>query len=614
MHDITLDHAPLTLALAMFAGVLAQAAARHVHVPGIVLLLVAGVGLGPDGADLIRPHVMGEGLSAIVAFAVAIILFEGGLNLRIEVLRSHAKPIRRLVTVGALVTGALASVVARVLMPWDWRLSILFGTLVIVTGPTVVTPLVRRLRLAPNLTTILIAEGIFIDAVGATIAVVALEIALAGSRDAAAAGAMSIFLRFGAGAAVGAAGGLLLIALLRVRKLVPHGLENVLVLAAAVTTFQVSDALVAESGITAAIVAGLIVGNVGFAKLGIVADFNEQLTDLLVATLFVLLAADVRLDDIAALGWRGAAVVAALMLLVRPATVFASGVGTDLTRNEKLYLSWVAPRGIVAAAVASLFAIELARDGVAGGVEMRALVFVVIAVTVTVQGLTAAPVAQLLRVRLPQRSGFLILGANALGRFLGAALADAGQRVIFVDRSEGSCRAARDAGFTAVSGNGLSTDVLTEAGIDGVRCAVGLSPNEHVNLLFARLIADELRGPELAIGLERYVDEVTPSMIQHHEVGILFAGENDLLLWLDRARRRTLIRERWRLAAGHDAAALAELPGDDILPMALIHDGTVALVNRRTQPRGGDELIVAIVAERRDAATAWLAARGWNPV
>jgi NhaP-type Na+/H+ or K+/H+ antiporter len=349
---VSLDDGPLTLSLAMLTGVLSQVIGRHIRIPGIVLLLVAGVLLGPDGANLIRPEAMGRGLSAVVGFAVAIILFEGGFSLQLGVLRSHALPIRRLVTLGAVVTATLTAIAAKLFMGWDWRLAILFGTLVIVTGPTVVTPLLRRLRVSPRLTSILIAEGILIDAVGATIAVVALEVALAPTRGAAAAGVLSIATRLGAGAAIGLAGGFVLAGLHRVRRLVPHGLENVLVIAAVVVTFHLGNAVVHESGITAAIVLGLVVGNSRLRVEREVAHFNEQLTSLFVATLFVLLAADVRLDDVRALGVPGVAVAGAIIFVVRPANVFSSTYGAGLSVREQLYLSWIAPRGIVAAAVA----------------------------------------------------------------------------------------------------------------------------------------------------------------------------------------------------------------------------------------------------------------------
>ena len=608
-----LDAPGLTLALAMLAGVLAQGAARHGRFPAIVMLLPLGVLLGPDGGNLVRPYLLGPALPGFVGFAVAIILFEGGLNIRLGALRRQALPIRRLVTVGAVVTGVLATAAAALIMPWDWRLAVLFGTLVIVTGPTVVNPLVRRLRLAPHLSEILTAEGIFVDAVGATVAVVALEIVLTESTRAAAGQALSIFLRFGAGALVGGVAGLCLAAMLRVPRLVPTGLDTVLALAVSVAVFQASDALVGESGITAAIVAGVVVGNLRVRRLNQIAEFKEQLTDLLVATLFVLLAADVRLADVGALGWRGAALVAVLIAVVRPATVFASTRGSGLTTRDKLCLSWIAPRGIVAAAVASLFANELDRAGVAGGPALRGMVFVVIATTVIVQGLSAGLVAQLLRVRLPARNGALILGANALARLVAGVLRADGQRVVLIESREELCAVARAEGFTVVHGDGMESTALIAAGVDEAAVCVGLTPNENVNFLFARLVAEEHRGPELAMLLERHDQGVTAATAADHDVSVLFSGETIVLRWIDQARRGAVSVERWHLD-GDAATALAELPLDDVLPIVHVRSGASSLCTTELAPRTGDDVVFGVIDGEADQVRAWLMARGWRPV
>lgn len=608
-----LDRGPLTLALAMLVGVLAQAAARHARIPGIVLLLALGVGLGPDGADLVRPHLLGAALPAFIGFAVAIILFEGALNTRIATLRAQGLAIRRLITLGALVTAVLATAAAWLLMPWDWRLSVLFGTLVIVTGPTVVNPLVRRLRLAPRLAEILLAEGILIDAVGATVAVVALEVVIAETTRAAAGEALSIFLRFGTGALLGGAAGLGLAGLLRVPRLVPAGLENVLALAVAVASFQASDAVVPESGLTAVIAAGLVIGNQPVRRLGQIAEFKEQLTDLLVATLFVLLAADVRMTDVEALGWRGALVVALLVLVVRPATVFASTRGTGLTVRDKLCLSWIGPRGIVAAAVASLFARQLAAEGIAGGQQLRGLVFVVIATTVTVQGLTAGLVASALGVRLPARRGAVILGANPLARLVAHVLHRLGQPTVLIETRPEICAAARAEGLRVVQGDGLHGETLFAAGVDSAAWCLGLTPNEQVNFLFARRISEEYRGPAVAILLERHDQGVTVAMAEHHDVDVLFRAETNVLDWLDHARRGEVAVERWRLD-GDPADALTELPVDDALPLVRIRGDDVAPCTSQAALRAGDQVVWALRQPGRMQVSAWLAQRGWRVV
>ena len=249
-------HPSLIIALALAAGVLAQAVARHLRLPGIVLLLVVGVGLGPDGLGWVRPDELGGGLYALVDLAVAVILFEGGLNLEISRLRRSQVEIRRLVTWGAGITWLGAALAARYFLGWDWEIALLFGSLVVVTGPTVVGPLVAELRLRPKVATVLEAEGVLIDPIGAILAVLVLEVTISPGLDSLASGGLGLVLRlaFGAGAGMGA--GFLLARLLAARRLVPEGHRNILVLALVLLLFEACDALVPESGIMAATLAG----------------------------------------------------------------------------------------------------------------------------------------------------------------------------------------------------------------------------------------------------------------------------------------------------------------------------------------------------------------------
>jgi NhaP-type Na+/H+ or K+/H+ antiporter len=607
--------ASLSLALAMLFGISAQAIARHLRLPGIVLVLAAGVLVGPDGLDLVRPTVMGEGLHAFVGFAVALILFEGGLHLQLRRLRHQAVPIRRLVTVGALITGVGGSLAARLWMGWAWPLAILFGTLVIVTGPTVITPLVRRLRLESNLATILEAEGIFIDAVGATIAVVALEVALVPTGASLAVAIPDVLLRIGTGAAIGVAGGALLALLLYRRDVVPDGLENTLALAVALSVFQISNALVHESGITAAIASGMVISNTSSHAKTRLVEFKEQLTVLLVATLFVLLAADIRLDSVRALGWPGVLTVASLMVVVRPLGVLASTRGTGLTGREKAFLSWLAPRGIVAAAVASLFALRLDEAGISGGVELRALVFLVIAVTVVVQGLSGGLVAQLLGVRRPSRLGYLILGAGPMARLVGNALREGGQPVLLVDSNPDACEAAKRAGFEVLNENGLEEGILLAAQADARIGCLALTPNENVNFLFARRVRDRFRSPALLVALETEAGGVTSKMVKAMGAGVLFGNERHLSTWAQWIADGEVDVERWIADPPAEAAPVtfASAPTGALLPLALHRDGRPAPVGDDSRLRSRDLIELAVLRERRGEAHDWLRARGLAP-
>lgn len=610
--DALFEHASLTFALAMATGVVAQGLARHIRVPGVVVLLAVGVLLGPDVADVIRPQTLGAALSSVVGFAVAVILFEGGLNLEVRKLRWQAKPIRRLVLFGGVITACGGTLASRLILGWDWRLCALFGTLVIVTGPTVITPLVRRIRLKQPIATILEAEGVFIDAIGATIAVVALQVAIAPSGEALGAAALGIALRLGAGGLVGVAGGLLLALLLHRPNIVPRGLENILALSMAMMLYQLSDGLVPESGITAAIAAGMVLGNGRSHALTEIAAFKEQLTVLLIATLFVLLAADIRIGDVAALGLDGALTVLALMLVVRPLTVFACTMGTNLRLRDKLFLSWLAPRGIVAAAVSSLFALELTKAGIPGGVELKALVFLVIIMTVTLQGLSGGPVASLLGVRRAQNSGYILLGANPLACHLARQLAASDEEVVLLDANADECRAAEAMGLLVLCGNALESETLARTRPDSRVACIGLTSNERINLEFARKVAEEFSGPQTYVAIEADAVGVTADAVHAQRARVLFGGVRGLQDWFARWRRDGVVTGWYRRAAA-GATTLSTAPRADVLPMLLRRGDRLELIDTSTEAQEGDLVEFAIDLDHREQARAWLASTGWTP-
>jgi NhaP-type Na+/H+ or K+/H+ antiporter len=520
------------------------------------------------------------------------------------------------VTLGALVTAAGGAVAARLTMAWDWRLCILFGTLVIVTGPTVVTPLLRRLRVRADLTTVLEAEGIFIDAVGATIAVAALEVALVPSRESLTLGVVNMGLRIGFGAAVGMVGGTVLALLLRWRNVVPSGLENVLSLAFAVTTFHVSDGIMQHSGITAAIVAGMVLGNTrGHAHDDLV-RFKEQLTVLFVATLFILLCADVRIADVAALGAPGIATVVLLIVGVRPLTIAACTYGTDLGRRGKILLSWIAPRGIIAAAVASLFAEELEAAGIEGGVELRALVFLVIAATVAFSGLTAGLAARFLGLLRPQGVGHVILGANAVGRRIGEVIARCGEEVVIIDANDEACRIAEDAGFRIVYGNALEDRTLGRASVADRATAIAVGESESINLLFARRVHERFQGPQIYVALETETFGATQPMVDQLGAHVLFGGAQRLDRWRHHLRGRTPKMGRWRYSPTRSKRKHVPnplgAPEGLLLPLAGVRAKKPLIAGPRTRIRKGDEMVFAYTPQKVDEAHAWLTGAGWE--
>jgi NhaP-type Na+/H+ or K+/H+ antiporter/Trk K+ transport system NAD-binding subunit len=617
MHwPIDLDSPTLTLALALAAGMLAQVVARHLRLPGIVLLLGAGVLLGPDGLDVVRPDRLGDVLVLLIGFAVAVILFEGGMNLDIKRLRRSATSIRRLNTVGALVTWVGGALAARWFMHWPWRLAILFGSLVIVTGPTVINPLLRRLRVKSRVATILEAEGVLIDAIGAITAVVALEVALSGGGIGRGLGDVALRLAFGG--LVGVAFGLMTSGLLKLHWLVPEGLENILILSLVLVAFHVCNALLGESGLIAVTLAGLVVGNIKVRALEDLREFKEQLTTLLIGLLFVLLAADVRVAEVVGLGWGGVATVGALMCVVRPVNVAVSTLGTDLTLRERAFLSWMAPRGIVAAAVASLFAEELADHGVAEASQLRALVFLVIAVTVLVQGLTGAPLARRLGLRRPSGRGYVIFGASALGLALARLLRSDKHEVLLLDGNPRACQRAEDEGFRVLFGNAVSETVLLRAQLDSRAGCIAVTSNEEVNFLFARRAREEFGAPRAWLALRREHISVENDLLDKIGAEILFGQPTSLDAWSQRLDRADAVVETW--AAGRELEAPALDPGDDgdprdlVLPLAGHRGAETRVFDRSTRLAPGDALSLVIRQNRRAEAEAWLRARGLERV
>jgi len=610
----------LSFALALLAGMIAQALARHLRLPGIVLLLLAGVALGPDGLGWVQPRALGDGLFTIVDFAVAIILFEGGLNLEMSRLRRSGQAIRRLITLGAVVTLAGGAVAAHVFLGWELMKSLLFGGLVIVTGPTVVGPLVSELRLRPKVATVLEAEGVLIDPIGAILSVVILKLALSsgdlGPLLLAQSGAG--LARIAAGGVLGVAAGFVLARALRISRLLPDGLENVFVLAAVLLLYAGSETLLSHSGVLAVTVAGVVVGNTRSSVERELREFKDQLTVMLIGLLFILLAADVRFEQVRALGWEGLAVVVALVLVVRPLGVWLCTAGADLARDERLFLAWVAPRGIVAAAIASLVAADLERAGLEGGIELRALVFLTIAVTVALAGLTAGPIGNLLGVRLRQRDTVAILTAQTLGMALAEQLRRGGVPVVFLDSNPAGVRRAEQEGFAVVYGDALQETVMQRARFGFVRTVVALTANKTLNSVFVARARDRFGVPNGLVATSEVGGGLVSEQVAGGTAKIAFEGPHDVERWDVRGRRGDVEVERFAYAtpsadSGGGAPVETTASGglsERFVTLTVEREGKTVVMDGLWKFRDGDRVSVAIHAPEREDALRELAALG----
>ena len=618
--------AGLTLAIALAAGVLAQSVSRQLRLPKIVLLLLTGALLGPEGASWIDPGALGVGLFGIVDFGIAIILFEGGLNLEWSRLKRQEAAIRRLITVGAFVTFVGASTLARVALSWRWDLALLFGSLVVVTGPTVVGPLLRDMRLHPRLRTVLEAEGVLIDPIGALLAVSVLQIVLVPAVETLASEARLVALSLTFGLVAGVGAGLLLVVALRYRVLVASGYEHIFTLATVFLLFEACGQLVAQSGLMAVTVAGVVVGNLDTRVGDELREFKDRLTVLLVGLLFVLLSADVALDDVRALGTGGLVVVAGLILLVRPFSVWTATLGLALSRGERVFISAMAPRGIVAAAVASLTAVTLESQGVEGGQALKALVFLVIAATVIVSGVAARPLAAIRGVRLPRRDRVAILGVRGLALALADQLRAADIPVVFLESDPKRSRVAEEAGYPVVFGDPLDERTMMRARPELVGKAIALTSNEHFNSVFVRQALDSFDVPRGLVAMESLFGEEAPGLLPQEHADVLFDGPHDHERWDVRWRHGEVAVEEFTYEPSAPEAAGAVRPqasttkpagtrAHELFVIISVTRGeSVSPMRMRYELRSGEVAAIAIYTEAHQEAVSLLAAQGWSPL
>ncbi|MCR9161327.1 MAG: cation:proton antiporter [Nannocystaceae bacterium] len=439
----------VTLALAAALGIILAVAAGRLRVPAIVVLLVGGVTLGPEGLGWIEPEHLGETLPVIVSLAVGLILFEGGLTLEVQGPGGTSRIVARLLTLGAVVTWLGASAAVWLVFGTTVSMALVAGSLVIVTGPTVISPLLKRIKVEPQVHGILHWEGVLIDPVGVFIALVCYEWVAGQTGDVV---ALNFGLRIAVGGLLGAAGGWAVVQAFR-REFVPEDMVNAFALGSALAVFAAAELIVNEAGLLAVTVAGFVIGWLKPAPLEQIRAFKAEITDLLIGLLFILLAARLSLEQFTAVGWKGIAVVALIVLAVRPLNVLLCAWGTDLSWRQRTFLAWVAPRGIVAASMASLFALGLRDAPALGDADPRLLetiTYFVIGVTVIVQGFSAGGLARLLDLKRPPARGWLVVGANTFARRVAHFLAARGDAPVFViDSSARLVAQARQEGLTA---------------------------------------------------------------------------------------------------------------------------------------------------------------------
>ncbi len=486
----------LQIVITVFAGITAQVLAAYLRVPSIVFLLMFGILLGSDGIGVLHPHMLGIGLEVIVALATAIILFEGGLNLDLQELGKVSTSLQLLVTLGTMITLLGGSMAAHWLGEFPWSIAFLFASLVVVTGPTVVSPLLKHINVDRQVATLLEGEGVLIDPVGAILAVVVLNTILNNHTDFITA-MSSLVMRLGIGGVIGAAGAWLMSLISKRANFLSFEVKNLVVLAGLWGLFALSQMVRSDSGLMAVVVAGVVFGASSVPEERLLRRFKGQLTILSISVLFILLAADLSIASVFALGWGGVFTVLVLMFVVRPINILFCTWNSDLNWRQKLFLSWVAPRGIVSASVASLFAILLTQRGVNGGEAIKALVFLTIIMTVVCQGLTAGWVANWLQITSKDAIGAVIVGCNPLSLLIARLFQERGEPVVMIDTDPQRSEQAEAQNLRVIASSALDTGVLEEAGLASMGTFLAMTSNGEVNFVLAQRAKEEFNPPRV---------------------------------------------------------------------------------------------------------------------
>ncbi len=462
-------------------------AARQLRIPGIVLLLIGGFVLGPEGFGIVNPDVLGDLLGAIVAISVGLILFEGGLTLNLQGYMAMASVIRKLLTVGVLVTWLATAFLIWLFYRFHIGFCLLAASLVIVTGPTVIQPILKRIRLKWNLHNILHWEGVMIDPVGVFIAVLAFEWGVAGDASAA---LQNLGLRLAAGLIIGVVGGEIIYRLLRY---VAEDVVNVFAVGAAVLVYGLTELVIDEAGLLSVTIAGLIVGSRQPQQLAVIREFKGVLTDLLIGLLFMLLVSRLRIEQFTEFGTKGLLMLAIFLLVVRPLSILLVTRGEKFSVRDIIFLSWVAPRGVVAASIASLFTLSLINE-LPEARFLETFTFSVIAATVILQGLTAGPLAKILRLQQKHPEGWLIVGAHGVGRAFARFLKEeANVSVLLVDTNRSYIAEAEREGLPAIQADAREVEALERRPeMRGIGQVLAVTDNEDLNELLCSRWGDNL--------------------------------------------------------------------------------------------------------------------------
>ena len=582
------EHLLVGLATILVLGIGAQWLAWRVSLPAILLLLIFGFIAGPATGFIDPNEIFGNLLLPLVSVSVAIILFEGGLSLKFSEVKAVTGVIRNLVTIGVLVSWILTSVISYLIFGLGLQISVLLGAVLVVTGPTVIIPLLRHIRPSGRVGSIMKWEGIIIDPIGAVLAVLVFEVIISvGLEQATTLVLVSIFKTILIGAVLGLAGAKLVIVILK-RHWVPDYLQNPVSLMIVVFVFVCSNVVQIESGLLTVTIMGIALANQRWVSIKHIVEFKENLRVLFISSLFIILSARLTLDELSyAVTVKGLVFLVLMILLVRPVSIFISTFFSDLNIREKLFLSWMAPRGIVAAAVASVFALRLVDVGYEQAERIVDITFLIITGTVAIYGLSAFQVAKRLGLAKPNPEGILMVGAHNWARSIAKFLHDNGFQVTLVDSNWANVSAARQEGLKSYYQNILIEDLSEDIELDGIGRLLAVTPNDEVNSLAAlHFIEDFGRSQVYQLPKVSKFSAKSEESIPQHLRGRLLFGPEATFAYLDQKFASGATLKKTPLTGEFSYESFKKLYGNKALPMFIIRkDNTLIVLASDTTPK-----------------------------
>lgn len=544
----------LELAGIIILGIIAQWVAWRLKLPAILPLILIGLLVGPvatlfteDGTKIIEPIwngnkglFPGDGLYYFVSLAISIVLFEGGLTLKRSEIKNVGPVITKLITLGSLVTFLAGGLAAHFIFDLSWQVSFLFSALIIVTGPTVITPILRNIPLKKDVSTVLKWEGILIDPIGALAAVLVFEFISVGGGEGYTLTALIEFgkiLLFGFTFGFTFAHGL---SFAIKKNLIPHYLLNVVSLSVVLLVFVESEIFAHESGLLAVVVMGMVLGNMNLPNIKELLYFKESLSVLLISILFILLSANINISDLELIyNWNTLILFATVIFIIRPLGVFLSAAGSNLKFNEKLFVSWVGPRGIVAAGIASLFGSKLISRGEPGAEFITPLVFMIVLGTVLLNATTARMFAKIVGVFLTKSEGIIIIGASLVSRLIGSYLQKNNRHVVLVDNNRTNVAKAEKEGLDAITSNIYTDNLSDHVELSDVGYLMALTGNSDIN----QYAIDYFKNQFGESGAYRLVNTDEMNDPQNNPKEGLFSHTDDFIALTEAARSNPNIYE-----------------------------------------------------------------------